>query len=394
MPSDFDQSRPPMKNDVASSGASDVDDQSQAIDEETAEPEVPKLFLEILSGDLVERPAFWFLRQAGRYLPEYRELRAKAGSFLKMVTSPELAAEVTLQPVKRFHPDAAILFSDILMVPYALGQKLEFKENEGPVLDPIREYNDLGKLSPKSISERVSHAMEAVQMTREDLPPDVAMIGFAGAPWTVASYMVEGGSTKDFAMIKKWAYRDPKGFNALLTVIIETTAEFLSAQIRGGAEAVMLFDSHAGVAPPALYETVVVRPNQRLVKLIKAKHPKIPIIGYPRGVGEHYQHFAKISGINAIHIDEFITPKYAYDHLSMLMPVQGNIDPAAVLAGGDALKKAAEAIMMRMCDRPFILNVGHGLHKATPVRHVEYLADLVRRFSNLAAAAEMMAMDD
>ncbi|MEO0393873.1 MAG: uroporphyrinogen decarboxylase family protein, partial [Pseudomonadota bacterium] len=237
-------------------------------------------------------------------------------------------------------------------------------------------------------------AGEAMERAKEQLPDDVAIIGFAGSPWTVATYMVEGGGSKDFAMAKKWAYRDPKGFNGLLTVIIETTVEFLSAQIQGGAEAVMLFDSHAGVLPPALYEPLVVRPTQRLIKALKARHPKIPIIGFPRGVGENYQHFAKVTGVSAIHIDERVTPQYAYDHLSMLMPVQGNMDPGAVLAGGEALKKAAESVMMRMCDRPFILNVGHGLHKSTPVRHVEYVADLCRRFSNLAAAAEMMAMDD
>ncbi|MBV6634108.1 MAG: uroporphyrinogen decarboxylase [Alphaproteobacteria bacterium] len=386
--SDFDQSVPTGEQGAAGNAV------QAAAEDPAAQPEAAtKLFLEILDGDIAERPAFWFLRQAGRYMQEYRDVRAKAGSFLNLVTNPQLAAEVTLQPIRRFHPDAAIVFSDILMVPYALQQKLEFVEGEGPKLDPIREFNDMGKLTPANIKERVAHATETVKLAKAGLPEDVAMIGFAGSPWTVATYMVEGGGTKDFAMAKKWAYRDPRGFNGLLTVIIETTVEFLSAQIEGGVEAVMLFDSHAGALPPQLYEPLVVRPTQRLVKALKARHPKTPIIGFPRGVGENYQHFAKITGINAIHIDEFVTPKYAYDHLSMLMPVQGNIDPGAVLAGGEALKKAAESIMMRMCDRPFILNVGHGLNKATPIRHVEYLADLTRRFSNLAAAAEMMAMD-
>ena len=390
MSGDFGQSTPTSDEPMLDADGKPMGQQ------QAAEPEAPppaKLFLEIVDGDIAERPAFWFLRQAGRYMEEYRTLRAKAGGFLDMVTNPAYASEVTLQPVRRFHPDAAILFSDILMVPYALQQKLEFVDGSGPKLDPIREFNDMGKLNPKLIVERLAHATEAAKLAKKGLPDDVALIGFAGAPWTVATYMVEGGGSKDFAMAKKWAYRDPRGFNGLLTVIIETTVEFLSAQIKGGAEAVMIFDSHAGVLPPVLYDTLVVRPTQRLVKLLKAKHPKIPIIGYPRGVGENYQHYAKVTGINAIHIDEKVTPQYAYDHLSMLMPVQGNIDPAAVLAGGDSLKKAAETIMLRMCDRPFILNVGHGLHKSTPVRHVEYVADLCRRFSNLAAAAEMMAMD-
>jgi len=391
MPSDFGQSRPPGEDEYLDE-SSIGQPKASASAEKEPEPE-PKLYLEILSGDIAERPAFWFLRQAGRYLPEYRDLRTKAGSFLNLVTSPELAAEVTLQPVRRFHPDAAILFSDILMVPYALQQKLEFTEGEGPKLDPIREFNDMGKLSPKKILERLEHAKEAVKLAKEDLPKDVAMVGFCGAPWTTATYMVEGGGSKDFNMIKKWAYRDPKGFNGLLTVIIETTVEFLSLQVQGGADAVMIFDSHAGIVPPALYDSSVIRPTQRLVKLFKARHPKIPVVGYPRGVGEGYQHFAKTTGINAIHIDERVTPKYAYDHLSMLMPVQGNIDPGAVLAGGESLKKATEQLMMRMCDRPFIMNVGHGLHKSTPVRHVEYLAEQTRRFSNLAAAAEMLSME-
>ncbi|MEM6903320.1 MAG: uroporphyrinogen decarboxylase [Pseudomonadota bacterium] len=386
--SDFGQSIPTGEQ------APDGNAVDAAADDPTALPEpATKLFLEIVDGDIAERPAFWFLRQAGRYMQEYRDIRARAGGFLDLVTNPKMAAEVTLQPIRRFHPDAAILFSDILMVPYALQQKLEFVEGEGPKLDPIREFNEMGKLTPKHIKERIAHATETVKLAKADLPDDVAMIGFAGSPWTVATYMVEGGASKDFAMAKKWAYRDPRGFNGLLTVIIETTVEFLSAQIEGGADCVMLFDSHAGALPQQLYEPLVVRPTQRLVKALKAKHPKTPIIGFPRGIGDNYQHFAKITGVNAIHIDEFVTPKYAYDHLSMLMPVQGNIDPGAVLAGGEALKKAAESIMMRMCDRPFILNVGHGLHKSTPIRHVEYLADLTRRFSNLAAAAEMMAMD-
>lgn len=369
------------------------DFKQDAPEAEEEKPAVPKLMMEALDGEIGERPAFWYMRQAGRYLPEYRQIRQKAKSFLDMALTPEIAAEITLQPIRRFHPDAAIIFSDILMVPYALEQKVDFKEGEGPVLDPIREVNDLGKLRGQKelIVKKFQPVADAIKIAKEGLPPDVAMLGFAGAPWTVATYMIEGGGSKDFAMAKKWAYRDPKGFSYLQTIIIETTVEYLSMQVEAGADAVMIFDSHAGVLPPVLFDPLVIRPTQRLVKLFKTRHPKVPVIGFPRFIGDKYQLYIRTTGVNAVQIDEKVTIKEAHEVLSMLMPVQGNLDPAVVLAGGEAMKKAAENVMSKMADRPFILNLGHGMHKATPVKHVEYLSELVRRFSNLAAAAEMLS---
>lgn len=349
-----------------------------------------KLFLEILDGEIGERPAFWFMRQAGRYLPEYRELRAQEKSFLDLVFNPKKASEITLQPIRRFGMDAAILFSDILVIPHALQQKLVFEEQVGPKLDPIREVNDLSKLNSKKFRPMLSPIGETIELTRKALPSSTALIGFCGAPWTVSTYMIEGGSSKDYAYSKKWAYRDPKGLSYLQTIIQESTLEYLSMQVDAGVDAIMIFDSHAGQLPPALFESLVIKPTQKLVKQFKDRHPHIPVIGFARGASqEHLLRYVRETGINAVQIDEMTSIKWAYDEFSMLMPIQGNMDPAVLIAGGDTLKKTATHIMNRFCDRPFIFNLGHGMNKNTPVKHVEYLASLIREFSNFTASIEM-----
>lgn len=345
--------------------------------------------MQILDGDIPDRPAFWFMRQAGRYLPEYRETRATEKSFLDLVFNPKKAAEITLQPIHRFGMDAAILFSDILVVPHALQQKVVFHENTGPKLDPIRDVNDLGKLNPDKLKQILAPIAETVDLVVSKLPKNTAMIGFCGAPWTVATYMVEGGSSKDYALIKKWAYRDPKGFSYLQTIIMETTLEYLTMQVDAGAEAIMIFDSHAGQVPPALFESVILKPTQKLIKMFRDRHPGVPVIGFPRGVNqEHMLRYVRETVVNAVQIDEMTSVKWAYNELSMLMPVQGNMDPAVLLAGGDTLKKTATQIMTRFCDRPFIFNLGHGVNKHTPIKHVEYLAALIKDFSNFAASVQ------
>jgi uroporphyrinogen decarboxylase len=378
-PSDFQQSIPNENN------------QATAETETVFVPE-PKLLLDILGGDIANRPAFWFMRQAGRYLPEYREIRSKEKTFLDLVFNPEKAAEITLQPIRRFGMDAAILFSDILVVPHALQQKVTFLEDIGPKLDPIREVNDLGKLDAKKIKTVLEPINETIRLVRKQLPSNAALIGFCGAPWTVASYMVEGGASKDYIHSKKWAYRDPKGFSYLLTIIQETSLEYLTMQIEAGAEAIMIFDSHAGQLPPALFDPLIIKPTQKLIKSLRERYPKIPIIGFPRGLSpEHILKYVKETGVTAIQIDELTSYKWAYDELSMLLPIQGNIDPAVLLSGGEVLKKTAINLMNRFCDRPFIINLGHGVHKNTPIKHVEYLANLVKDFSNVSASIEMMA---
>lgn len=328
-----------------------------------------KPVLRSLAGETLECSPWWLMRQAGRYLPEYRSIRAKAGDFVTLCLTPELAAEVTLQPIRRFGMDAAILFSDILLVPRGLGQRLSF-ENEGPRLEPISDVGALRALDAAMLSP----VAEAARRVRAELPERVALIGFAGAPWTVATYMVEGGTSRDFQRVKTWAYRDPAGFSELIERIAEATIEFLALQIEGGVEAVQLFDSWAGALSPEGFERWVIAPTRRLVKTLKVRFPQSPIIGFPRGAGLFYQYYATETGVDAVGLDTAMPPAFARDRLQSRVAVQGNLDPVLLLTGGDAMRQTVREMRAVLSNGPYIFNLGHGILPDTPPEHVAELA--------------------
>lgn len=326
-----------------------------------------------LCGEALARPPWWLMRQAGRYLPEYRELRSGAESFVEFCLTPDLAVEATLQPVRRFGMDAAILFSDILLVPFALGQRVGF-DGHGPVLEAI-EPSQLARLH--AVLTRVEPVFETALRCRRELPAETALIGFAGAPWTVATYMVEGGPSKDFRRVKDWAYRDPAGFAALLEAVERVTIEFLCGQIEAGADAVQLFDSWAGVLAEAPFRRWVIEPSRRIVEAIKRRYPHCPVIGFPRGAGLLYEAYATATGVDAVGLDTTVPLSFASETLQTKLTVQGNLDPVLLLVGGTAMAEAVRDIRDRLGARPFIFNLGHGVLPQTPPDHVAELARLL-----------------
>jgi uroporphyrinogen decarboxylase len=334
-----------------------------------------KKLLRALAGEAFERPPWWLMRQAGRYLPEYRALRARAGGFVEFCLRPDLASEATLQPVRRFGMDAAILFADILLVAQALGQKVEFGE-DGPTLDRIDEIGGIGRLDLAGIAS-LAPVYETVRLVRRNLPDGTALIGFAGAPWTVATYMVEGGASRDFRLTRSWAYRDPSGFAALIALIAEASIAYLSHQIEAGAEAVQLFDSWAGVLPEHEFEKWVIAPTQRIAAALNERFPEVPLIGFPRGAGLLHSRYAAESGVAAIALDTAVPVEFARDKLQPRLPVQGNLDPIALLVGGAAMKKAVADIHTALAGGPFVFNLGHGILPQTPPEHVAALARLL-----------------
>lgn len=341
-----------------------------------------KNFLEALNKQQTHHIPFWFMRQAGRYLPEYRELRAKAGSFLDMAYNPDFAAEVTMQPIRRFGMDAAIIFSDILVIPHALGQHLEFVHGEGPKLEAMRSSSDFSKLNYNRFQSTLAPVYQAIKNTRSMLKNEnfasTALIGFAGAPWTVASYMVEGGGSKEFLHVKKMAYADPQGFAKLIDLLVEATAAYLIEQVKAGAEALQIFDSWASALDSHQFKRWVIQPTREIVKLVKAEYPHVPIIGFPRCAGYNYITYIQETGIDAVSLDHQIDTKWAARALQVQVPVQGNLDPICLLAGGDALKLAAEKIIADLSGGSFIFNLGHGINKDTPIEHVEQLVKIIK----------------
>ncbi len=334
--------------------------------------------LRALAGQDDPTPPIWLMRQAGRYLPEYRALRARANNFLAFCLTPELAAEATLQPIRRYAMDGAILFSDILVVPHGLTQPVSFREGEGPVLTPIAAAADLGRLTPVGLRERIGAVAETVRRVRAALDDATTLIGFAGSPWTVASYMVEGGSSRDFARVKAWLYRDPAGFGALIELLIEATVDYLRLQIEAGVEAIQLFESWAGVLASPAFERWVVEPNAAIVERLKVPHPDIPVILFPRGAGAHYQTIADRIAVAGIGLDTTVPLDWAAGAIPRRIALQGNLDPIALLAGGEALRDEAQRIRATMRSRPFIFNLGHGVVPETPPEHVAELVRLVR----------------
>lgn len=337
---------------------------------------MPGPLLDTLKGSTQKIAPVWLMRQAGRYLPEYRKLRAEKGGFLELVYDSEAAAEVTVQPIRRFGFDGAILFSDILIVPHAMGQGLEFLAGEGPKLSPTLLETQLDTFVHSY--ERFDPIYETVRLTRAQIGDAVTMLGFAGSPWTVATYMIAGEGSKDQGPARLLAYRDPARMQAICDAISEVSIEYLRGQIDAGAEAVQLFDSWAGSLAPDEFERWVVAPNARITAAIKESHPDIPVIGFPKGAGAKLPSYADETGVDAIGLDESLDPSWANSVLPQGMPVQGNLDPLLVEAGGDALPKRVETILNAFEGRPHVFNLGHGIGQFTPIEHVEQLLRAVR----------------
>jgi uroporphyrinogen decarboxylase len=341
-------------------------------------PPAANRLISALKGNTIAPPPIWLMRQAGRYLPEYREVRREVGSFLDLCRTPRLAAEVTLQPLRRFDLDAAIVFSDILIVPYALGQKVEFVEAEGPRLEPVRGPKDLMRLDGKAAENRLDPVYETLQLVVAELPAGVPVIGFCGAPWTVATYMVEGSGSKDQAETRLWAYRDPDGFRRLIDLLVETSIGYLLHQVEAGAGALQIFDSWAGGLPENEFARWCVAPTQAIVAGVKKQASEIPIIGFPRGCGALAEIYARETGIDAIGCDTAVPLAYMRDRLQSQVPVQGNLDPLLLVAGGTALKARVGEILAALSSRPFVFNLGHGIVPETPPEHVARLVEFVK----------------
>jgi len=340
-----------------------------------------KPILTVLSGQPVWPPPVWMMRQAGRHLPEYKATRAEAGSFLSLVTNPELAAEVTLQPVRRYGMDGAILFSDILMVPWAMGQKLWMEEGEGPRLTPITDAAGLAALRPAELREAAAPIFETVSRVREALDEagsKTTLIGFAGSPFTVACYMVQGRGGNDFPGVRQLAYADPQLFARLIRVLTDATVDYLLAQVEAGVEALMLFDSWSGLLAPSQFRRWVIDPTAAIRRALAQAAPHIPVIGFPRLAGPMLADYAARTGMQGIGMDTSMDPKWAAANVPPEMALQGNLDPLVLMTGGIALETEARTLLSAMRGRPFIFNLGHGIEKETPIDHVTALLRLVR----------------
>jgi len=334
-------------------------------------PETTAAMLTVLANKMPTRTPVWMMRQAGRYLPEYRDVRAKAGSFLDLCFNPELAAEVTLQPIRRFGFDAAILFSDILVVPHALGQKLTFEAGEGPRLSPaINDAAMLNKLAGVADMNALAPIFETIRRVRAELPHGVALLGFCGAPWTVATYMVAGCGTSDQAPARLFAYRDPEGFERLIDRLADASIAYLAGQFQAGVDAEQLFDTWAGVLGPDEFDRWCTRPAARIVAGLRERMPEARVIGFPRGAGTSLLHYTESVPVDAVGLDWMLDRTFAREHIQSQRPVQGNVDPLALLAGGASLDREVDAVMASFAAKPFIFNLGHGILPEAPVAHV------------------------
>jgi len=338
-----------------------------------------KKLLRVLKGEALEVPPVWLMRQAGRYLPEYRATRARAGSFLDLCYTPELAEEVTLQPIRRFGFDAAILFADILLVPHALGQRLSFAEGEGPRLVPLADRAGLNRLrQTDEIDATLAPVYETVKRLSCSLPEEVALIGFAGAPWTVATYMVAGRGTPDQGPAREWMYRDPEGFALLVDRLTDATIHYLDRQIAAGAESVKLFDSWAGSLAPDMFRRFAIEPARRIVTELGRRHPGVPVIGFPRGAGAMYAEFARDTGVSGVALDSSVPLEWARAELSRGVALQGNLDPMLMVTGGEMLTETAKAMVAAMAGAPYVFNLGHGITPEADPANVERLLRAVR----------------
>jgi uroporphyrinogen decarboxylase len=345
-------------------------------------PQIPatKPFLEVLSGRRQPIPPVWMMRQAGRYLPEYRELRAKAGGFLDLCFTPEYAAEVTLQPIRRFDFDAAIIFSDILVVPYALGRSLRFEAGEGPRLDPLDTPEKVAKLLPRADFKKLEPVFEAMHRVRRELDPKTALIGFCGAPWTVATYMVAGQGTPDQAPARLMAYCHGDAFAKIIDVLVENSIQYLLGQLEAGADALQIFDTWAGVLPPREFARWSVEPTRRIVEGVRKQVPTAKIIGFPRGAGALLPGYVEATGVDAVSIDWTAEPSLVRERVQIRVAVQGNLDPLALIAGGAALDRAVDDVLSNYAGGRLVFNLGHGILPETPIAHVEQMLKRVRAF--------------
>ncbi len=336
--------------------------------------------LDVLANRIPLQTPIWLMRQAGRYLPEYRQVRTKAGSFLDLCFNPPLAAEVTLQPVRRFGFDAAILFSDILVVPHALGQTLTFEAGEGPRLAPaIASADALSGLSTDADMNLLAPVLETIVRVKAELPRRVALLGFCGAPWTVATYMVAGSGTPDQAPARLFAYRDPDGFGKLIDALVRASIDYLAAQFHAGVDAVQLFDTWAGVLGPGEFDRWCIEPARKIVAGLRQRIPDARVIGFPRGAGASLADYVDGVPFDAIGLDWMINRKFAREEVQSRRPVQGNLDPMALLAGGAALDREVDAVLAAFSGKPFIFNLGHGILPETPIAHVERMVARVRK---------------
>jgi uroporphyrinogen decarboxylase len=339
---------------------------------------VTKPLLRTLAGELCAIPPIWLMRQAGRYLPEYRAIREKTNSFLDLCFNPKLAMEVTLQPIRRFGFDAAILFSDILVVPHALGQHVTFEAGEGPQLDALKDPVALKRLRTEIDHNKLAPVYETIERVKPELPPSVALLGFCGAPWTVATYMIAGHGTADQLPARLFAYRHPEAFSKLIDLLIEASASYLVRQFAAGVDAVQIFDTWAGVLPADEFRKWCIEPTARIVASVREQFSAARIIGFPRGAGTELQRYLDAVPIDAVGLDWMMELNFARDYIQPLRTIQGNLDPLALLAGGAALDHATDAILETFGRHPFIFNLGHGILPDTPISHVERLIARVR----------------
>jgi len=337
-----------------------------------------KPFIDVLSGHRQNVPPIWMMRQAGRYLPEYREVRAKAGGFLDLCFTPELAAEVTLQPIRRFNFDAAIIFSDILVIPYALGRSVRFEVGEGPRLEPLDDPDKVRSLASHADFTKLEPVFEALRLVRRTLDPKIALIGFCGAPWTVATYMVAGQGTPDQAPARMMAYRYPETFAGIIDVLVANSIDYLLGQLAAGADALQIFDTWAGVLPPAQFARWSIEPTRRIVEGVRAKAPDAKIIGFPRGAGAQLPAYIEATGVNAVSIDWTAEPSFIRERVQSRVAIQGNLDPLALISGGEALDRAVDDILADYGKGRLIFNLGHGIQPETPIAHVEQMLKRVR----------------
>ena len=339
---------------------------------------VRKPLLNVLNGEREATPPVWMMRQAGRYLPEYRALRAKAGSFLDLCFTPEYAAEVTLQPIRRFGFDGAILFSDILVIPHALGCRLDFVPGEGPKLDPIAGPDKIGELNREADHAILAPVYETVRRVKHELPPQVSLIGFCGAPWTVASYMIAGRGTPDQEPARLFAYRYPEAFEELMRILVRASIGYLVRQLNAGADAVQIFDTWAGILPPEELARWCIAPVREIVLGVRERMPDARIIAFPRGAGTALERYVREVPADAIGLDWMIDKTFARERVQSVKPVQGNLDPMALIAGGAALDRAVDDVLRAFGDGPFIFNLGHGITPQTPIANVERMLARIR----------------
>ncbi|HKU04560.1 MAG TPA: uroporphyrinogen decarboxylase [Bradyrhizobium sp.] len=339
-----------------------------------------KPFIEVLAGKRQAVPPLWMMRQAGRYLPEYRALREKAGSFLDLCFTPEYAAEVTLQPIRRFNFDAAIIFSDILVIPHALGRSVRFEAGEGPRLDPLDTPDKVAMLAAQADFGKLEPVYEALRRVRAELDAKIALIGFCGAPWTVATYMVAGQGTPDQAPARMMAYRHPEAFAKIIDVLVENSIQYLVGQLKAGADALQIFDTWAGVLPPREFERWSIEPAQRIIEGVRKQVPDAKIIGFPRGAAGQLPAYVQATGVNAVSIDWTADPSLIRERVQTKVAVQGNLDPLALIAGGAALDRAVDDVLANYGKGRLIFNLGHGIQPETPIAHVEQMVRRVREY--------------